>query len=265
LLNVFYQRWQSAGVVAPPQQSTLGPGASTEPPLIAPPPGGLTVGTIDDFEGAPPAGTAGWESYFQDNADTRLFCGAESGISHAGAAALKFEFDAAANSWATCGFYFDSIQNWSAGQGISFYLRADRAGIPFDIDVYGGDPGGRTTYIYHAQTPAGSESNWMLIEIPWAEILRADWEENPGLPINPAQITGFSFGLNIPENARLAGTLWVDDLSLLGTAAPAFTPAPLPPSPPPTEPEPASRFPCGGALILPLALIGLSSWRRMRK
>jgi hypothetical protein len=174
-------------------------------------------------------------------------------MAHNGNSSLTFEFDAAPNSWATCGFYFDSTQNWKQGQGIAFYVRADHAGIPFDVDVYGGNPEGRTTYVYHTQSPAGSESGWMSVEIPWASFLRAEWEENPGTPINPAEVTGFSIGLSAPESSRVSGTIWMDDLSLMGNT--------VSPTQPPTEqsasvPEKSNPL-CGGAMILPLLLGGL--------
>jgi hypothetical protein len=261
LLNVFYHRWQSAGPVAPPASlPTVDASGETVQPPVNPPPSG-TMSLLDDFEGASPPGTAGWEGYFQDNTDTRLTCKPESGNAHAGTASLKFEFDAAPNSWATCGFYFDSVQNWSAGQGISFHLRTDRAGIPFDVDIYGGDPGGRTTYVYHIQTPAGSENDWTLVEIPWANILRAEWEENPGTPINPAEITGFSIGLSTPETERISGAIWLDDLSLLGIAVPQTQPrVEEEPTPVPEARNPL--LPCGSAFILPIALAGFFHLRK---
>jgi hypothetical protein len=169
-----------------------------------------------------------------------------------------------ANSWATCGFYFDATQNWSAGQGISFYIRADRAGIPFDVDLYGGNPGGRTTYAFHTQTPAGSENGWVLVEIPWANILRVEWEENTGTPFNPAEVTGFSIGLSSPEKERLTGTIWLDDLSLIGTA-PVTRPTVEASTSEPEEPESnGGELPCLGGAILPLILVGLA-WMLRRK
>lgn len=252
LLNMFYHRWQSGGMVAPPAQTT------TVPPVISPPSG--IVGLLDDFEGPPPAGTSGWEGYFQDNTDTRLNCAPESGNAHSGAASLKFQFDMTANSWATCGFYFDSVQDWSAGQGIAFYLRADKAGIPFDVDLYGGSPGGRTTYVYHAATPQDSVGNWTLMEIRWEGILRAAWEENAGTLFNPVEVTGFSIGLSAPEQERIGGTLWVDELSLLGAEAAEVAPPPAQA----TESPRRRLLPCSGAVALPLLLAGLSLRGRKR-
>jgi hypothetical protein len=252
LLNVFYHRWQSGVPISPPAQSTSAlPADEVDQSPISPPPVG-TVSLIDDFEGAPPAGSSGWEGYFQDNTDTHIACAPESGTAYGGSASLKFQVDMAPDSWATCGFYFDSLQNWSAGQGISFYLRADRAGIPYNIDLYGGSPDGRITYTFQTQTPAGGENNWTLMEIRWAEILRAEWEENPGTPFNPAGVMGFSIGLITSADERIDGTIWLDDLSLLG-AAPASAPE--------AEKSRLPSLPCIGVVFLPFALIGFFLWK----
>ncbi len=252
LLNVFYNRWQSGGPVAPPAQVTAVPpaDAATQPSVIAPP--SQTSSLLDDFESGPPVGTSGWEGYFQDDTGTRLTCAPGSGNAHGGATSLKFEFDVSANSWATCGFYFDSTQDWSTGLGISFFLRADRAGLPFDVDLYGGFPGGRSTYIFRTETPAGSENNWTLVEIRWADILRAEWEENPGASFDPAEVTGFALGLSSPEQENISGTIWMDDLNLLG--APASTELSTVEGPAANRPI----LPCVGSLLLPLLMIGMA-------
>jgi tRNA A-37 threonylcarbamoyl transferase component Bud32 len=175
-------------------------------------------GLIDDFEGSPPPGTAGWQPFFQDGADTQLTCATDRTNAKNGSKALQFKYDAAANSWVTCGFYYDAVQDWSAGEGIAFYLRADQAGLLYDINLYGGSPGGRTTYLIHTQTPPESVKGWTLIRVRWNELLRAEWEDNPGTPFNPAEVTGFAFGLGTSEKSRSRGNLWVDDLQLINAA-----------------------------------------------
>ena len=269
LLNIYYHRWQAgapegAVPVAPPVQ-----GEQPQPADPAAQPG--TIGLIDDFENGSLPSTSGWESYFQDNADTTLSCMTNTGLSHSGSASLQFEFDVAANSWATCGFYFDVVQDWQAGDGVSFYLRADRAGLPYDIDLYGGTPGGRTTYIFRNQTPSESVDGWTLVEVRWEDILRAEWEENPGTPFNPAEVTGFAFGLSAPEQARLSGTLWVDDLALLGSApaaveGPAEGQAEAPEQTSENPPQPTFRrlLPCSAALVFPLGLVGMAMLMKKR-
>lgn len=273
MLNVFYHRWQENAPLQPPSDAAPPAGGESQPlPPAAQP---VTSALFDDLEHGPLPGTSGWEGYFQDGTDTELNCFVAARLAHSGANSLQFEFDVTPASWATCGFYFDSAQNWSAGQGLTFYLRADRAGIPFDVDVYGGSPGARSTYVYSMQTPPGSENDWVLVEIPWAEILRAEWEENPGEPFDPASATGFSIGLSTPETERISGTLWLDDLALLGQSAP-----PMAENPPAAEPEPAPQsqsqpvgpasrpggLPCAGSLSAPLALVGMSwAFRRSGK
>jgi len=189
------------------------------PPLLPPLPG--TRSLIDDFEGASPAGTAGWEAFFDETTDTKITCAANSDSPHAGAKSLLFQFDVVADSWATCGFYFDSVQNWDAGQGLSFYLRADRAGLPFHVDLYGGSPGATITYYHEAETSQGSVEGWTLMEIRWADILRAEWEENPGTPFPPKEVTGFSIGLSTEGTERTSGMIRLDDLALLDSPASA--------------------------------------------
>jgi len=167
---------------------------------------------VDNFEGASPKGRSDWESYFEDNKDTKLICGKNATIAHDASTSLKFNFDVAMNSWATCGIYFDAVQNWSAGKGVAFYLRSDKANAPYEIELFGGTPDARTTYVYWTETPPESVNGWARIEIPWSEILRVDWEENPGAVFDPKTVTGFAIGISTPENARQNGTLWMDDL-----------------------------------------------------
>jgi hypothetical protein len=99
----------------------------------------------------------------------------------------------------------------------------------------------------------------MLVEIPWANFLRAEWEENPGTPINSDKVTGFSIGLSTSESSSLNGTIWIDDLSLMGTTSPATQP---PTEQPPSVPEAGNPL-CCNALILPLLLGGLFFWKRV--
>ena len=265
LLNIFYHRWQDGSAQLPLVTAPPPTGGEQQPPISPPP--ARTLNLIDDFEGGTPPGTAGWETYFQDGADTQLTCATDSSLARDGAASLKFKFDVAANSWATCGIYFDPVQGWQGRQGISFYLRADQAGLPFDINLHGGTPAGRTTYVYHAETPPGSVDGWVLVEIGWEKILRAEWEENPGTSFDPSGVTGFSFGLSAPEQSRLIGTIWADDLQLMvAGAAEAETPGAesLETETPESKDGGGSGLPCLGGVLLPLVFVGLAWMLRRR-
>lgn len=273
LLNYFYEQWQAGEPPSQPpeEQPTSKP---VEQPVTQP---GLPAGSgwIDDFEGQPPAETDGWESFFQDNADTRLDCRIDSSMVYAGFSSLKFGFDVDKNSWATCGFYYSDAQDWSVGQGVSFRLRSDKAGVPFDVNVDGGSPGARETHVYHTQTPPGSVDGWILVSIPWDRIVRAEWEEDAGSPIDPAQVTGFAIGLSTPENERRTGTIWLDDLGLIGVEGKITTQNQPAREGAPTEAEPDSPgsgddsgnggLQCFGATILPVGLIGFGLISRRRR
>jgi hypothetical protein len=183
----------------------------------------VSAPVLDNFESESPTGRSDWESYFEDNKDTTLDCYVEDSHELRDSNYLNFEFDVAENSWATCGFYFDSVQDWSRGEGIAFYLRSDQPNAEYQIELFGGTPDARTTYVDWTQTPPESVNGWARIEIPWNEILRADWEENPGAVFDPATVTGFVISISSNEGSRQSGTLWMDDLSLFGISPAAST------------------------------------------
>ncbi len=202
-------------VVKPTTAQTSEP-AHTEEPTLEP---AVETGMVlDDFETASFEGRSGWEAYSEDGKDTELDCYVDDSKELRDSNYLNFEFDVAENSWATCGFYFDEAQDWRAGQGVAFYLRSDQPNAEYQIELFGGTPDAQTTYVYWTETPPESVDDWVRIEIPWTEILRADWEEDPGTVFDPASVTGFVVSISTNEDARQSGVLWVDDLSLFGEA-----------------------------------------------
>ncbi len=205
----------SAGKIATRTAAAQTESAPAAPQTPIPPAELEARGLIDNFEGKPPAGASGWEGYFDEATDTTLDCSPNAEAAHSGANSLRFKFDVAVNSWATCGFYFTQPENWSAAQGISFHLRADRPGLPLHVDLYGGAPGALTTYYHAIETTQESVDGWIRVELRWEQILRAEWEANPGKPFDPNAVTGFSIGLATGETGRIDGTVWLDDLKLL--------------------------------------------------
>jgi cytochrome c-type biogenesis protein CcmH/NrfG len=189
---------------------------------------------LDDFEGAPPPGSGGWIGYFDETTSSMIDCAVNSEFTHGGANSLRFKFDIVPNSWGTCGFYFDQAVDWSASRGVTFYLRSERAGIPLHVDAYGGTPAtlSQNQYSYVLETPPESVGNWVLIKIPWSGILRVSWQENPGTPIYPGAVTGFSIGMSTDGMEQTGGVVWLDDLVLLSDA-----PSPQVPGEATTTPE----------------------------
>ena len=266
LLNVYYHRWQSGGPIAPPvQNTTVAPsGDATQPPVISPPSGSVSL--LDDFE----SGAPGWEAFHDESASSTMTCAAESGSGRAGNS-LRLDFNISANGWGTCARMYDSPQNWSANDGLSFYFTAEQAGVLFDIDIYAGPSENRETYLYTIEAPAESAAGWVVMELRWEDFHRAAWEENAGAPFAKAnEVVGMAFGMTTLPDASNAGSLRVDDMSLMGTMIPIVPPSGAESTPASEQPgqteEPSQRlFPCGGAILLPFALAGFSLWRRKRK
>jgi len=247
LLNIFYHRWQES---APAQ-----PAASELPPLseetqapLAPPPSS-TLGLLADFEGDYPYLGAYWD----EATATQFSCGLSSDFFHSGANSLRIDLDVVPGSWATCVLSFDDVQDWSSNNGLSFYLRASQAGIPYDVNIYAGSPESQKTYLVSEETPSDSAGGWAHIEIPWSDFARADWEENAGAPFTtPDKIVEIAFGFGGLENANNTGAIWVDDVALLEAETVVAEP------PPESQPESKGiNLPCLGALLLPLAMFGM--------
>jgi len=264
LLNVFYHRWQSAAPSQPPVVTAAQPVVeNTQQPGVLPAVAGS--GSIDNFEGEFPAGTSGWEIYWDETTPTIISCASESGTAHSGEASQRIEFNVAANSWATCALNYDPPQNWSESNGLSFYLRAIRSALVFNVDVYSGPSGERETYLYTVETPPDSATGWIPIELAWNEFHRADWEENAGEPFNkPDQVTGIGFGFSTYPDTTNTGIIWVDDLRLLGNEPASPN---VPQEQPRTEDGSQRRrlLPCGSTIALPVAVVGLFWLRKSRR
>ena len=263
MLNVFYHRWLENAPLQPPPVPATPMDSAPQPELYpAQPP---AAGLIDDFETDTPSGTNGWEPFWDESTPTSMHCTAEAGPSNSGQQALLLDFELPHGAWATCALFYENAQDWSGGQGLTFYLHAVQPGLVFDVDIYSGTPEAQETYLYTVEAPDESTGGWVPISLNWSDFNRADWEENAGAPfINPDRVMGMAFGFSTYEDAPNIGKLWIDDLTLLvSQPAPAVQP-PSEENPPAeaSEPsEPSGRsLPCSGAIILPLTLVTLA-WK----
>jgi hypothetical protein len=227
MLNVFYNRWIATAPDQPPaDQPAEPPAAETEQhaepeqdavPLTAP------VGGVfnEDFE----SGAEGWEAFHDEGGATMLTCAPTSERASEGMHSLQLAFDVAQDGWATCARMFDSPQDWSVSQGLSFALQASAPGAAVHVDIYSGTGDQRESYYYALEAPADADE-WSTVVIPWSSFQRVDWEENAGAAFaKPGQVSGIAFGF--PSQG--SGTLWVDDLKLLGGAPDAEAEMPLMP------------------------------------
>jgi len=279
LLNIYYHRWQASG----PKPVTITSTAAEDDPLEATSDetdstsngsaaGGTApaAGMIDNFENNNPTETNGWEPFIGNPSNTSMHCTAESGNAFAGERALIVDFDVAANDWATCSLLYEGTQNWSAGEGITFMLQASQHGLVFDVDLHTGGSEALQTYHYTIETTQESVDGWIPISLQWEDFLRVDWEENAGSPFtNPESVSGMAFGVSTYPDTGNSGTIWVDELALLGLS----TDSAEGPSPALAEDDSALvaesneqgfSLPCGMALILPVMLVGGGLWNQKR-
>jgi hypothetical protein len=224
---------------------------------------------VDSFESGTVPGTTGWQAFRDEATPSTMACAVENGTGRAGNS-LRLDYNISANSWGTCALFYDVPQNWSAGQGISFFYRAPQAGQLFDIDLYAGPSGNRETYLYTIETVPESVNGWAQVDLRWEDFHRASLEENADAPFaKSSEVSGMAFGLGTLPDAPNSGAFWIDDVTVLGTA-PQSQPAVAPPSdvqpeqPAQTENPIKRLLNCGGGLILPFALAGFVAWRRKR-
>jgi hypothetical protein len=273
-LNTYYNRWAATAPASPTTapdnlQPTTQPAA--EPAATSAAPDQPVTGLIADFDTLTPS----LEAYNDDGGVTAMTCAGSNDQKHGGANSLRLDFNIVANGWATCAHFYDGQQNWSSGQGLSFYLRSASAGPIIHVDLYSGPDGQRETYNYTIELPADSVNAWIPIEVRWEDFHRSIWEENADAPFTkPEQITGFAFGFPTYQDTPNTGMIWIDDMRLLGassivepTALPAIEPITEPamePTAEPTQGKSGSGLPCAASAILPIGFVILA-WVLRRK
>jgi len=274
LLNVFYNRWQTEGFVAPPpvEPTTSPPKEATETPpeeaTEALPEADTahsttaTSSVIDDFEGD-------FQWYADIGEGAALECRVD-GDAHGGAAALQMAYTIPADSWGGCGRYYDAAQDWSDGAGLYLWLRTDTPGLWVTAILYSGDSEGATPFEFGFEVT----TDWNSIFIPWNEFARASWADEGGLAeLDPARVNSIAFSLGESQ-----GNLWVDDIvRYSGETPPTEPPTPeqpmevpaveeQPPAPP-AEPieEPRGGLCASAPFALMLLVVGLVRERSLRK
>jgi hypothetical protein len=200
-------------------QATEAPQAAapTEPepqPVAAEPQPPVSGGIIDDFE----LGDLGWSAN-RDEMGSSVACEFDSGMAHGGGSALRAQYGIVAGGWGGCTLSFEELQDWSAGEGLSFWVRSDAAGQRIGLMIFAGDPMAATPFETFFYTSAGTANDWTQLVFPWTELVRAEWADAEGLAEpDPTQILGFGFGLGLDES-HPDGVLWVDDIQLATAAS----------------------------------------------
>lgn len=255
-LNLFYQRWLADAPPAPPVAATSHATSEARPQATAMQP--IAAGLMDDFESDDPPATSGWEPFWDEASETSMHCATDSGLAHGGSRSLRLDFDVAPGAWATCALFYDSPQDWSAAEGLSFFLRASGPGLVFSVDIYARSHENQETYAYAVEAPQKSLATWTAVEIPWSDMRRVEWEENAGAPFTKSDsVIGLAFGFSTASDAPNQGAIWVDDVSLLSkvTAAKTQPPAEKPSEPAQSTPPGTGNLPCASAIVLSLGMV----------
>ena len=268
LLNVFYHRWKAAvPYTAPPEEqpaegqpSAEEPESSVSPAEVSLAPGEM-IAAFDD-------GAAGWENH-TDGLGSSLDCTAES-------QALRIDFRLVPDGYAGCGFSFESPQDWSQSEGLSFNMQAEDADIWFTLILTSGSGGQVQSFEAALLAPPGSDAGWQPVSLPWSALQVASWEEDSGQVFDPALVVGleFSFGTGTEP---LETIIRIDDLRLGTSPAPAVQSEPEQGSQEPAPAEEENPMEAEGedgggglaglcplSLALPLAVVGLSLGKRWK-
>jgi len=217
---------------------------------------------IDDFES-----TAEFWGTGADGMGSTIECGPDTGMAHDGAASLHIQYNIVPDGWVDCGRSFESLQDWSAGAGVSLYLRSDGTPQWITLMLFSGDADAPTPFEVDFEIIVEDAGGWRQVGFPWADLARAEWADEGGLTeLDPTRMTGYAFSLGAGETSS-AGAFWVDDLHVSSGAAPplvipAATPTDAPAAPvEEVDEEPGAEETSGGgicpgaAVVLPLGMV----------
>jgi hypothetical protein len=265
LLNIFYHRWQESN-----PQSSFSDDTPVQIPEIPVEPGAITTskGMIDDFEGAIPDGTLGWQAYHDDATDSKLTCAMDGTAASEGSSSLLIEADVAPSSWATCSLNYAEPQDFSAFDGVQFqYLTTDQ-NTTLDVDIYTDSPDGVASYVYRLNI-ADTKGHWKTTTLKWQDFVRVDWEANAGESFDQEdKVTGLAFGFGNYEQ-RLISSIRIDDVILVKSRPMAEVQPVIEPTAQENQPlvvnedeenvpNPITRLlPCSGSILIPFIFIFL--------
>jgi hypothetical protein len=212
MLNIFYHRWQAGDPPAsPPSQPAAGAGESEGggQPESASGETVLQIGdVIDGFESGPIAESDYWAAYYEENVGTSITCNPNGSPPYSGSAALQVDFTVQPGSWASCELLYYAPQDWSGGEGLVFYVRASRSGMPLGLMMYHGDA--KDSSIIHVETNQESVEGWTRFVIPWSEFANQD------ATVDPLKALGLAFLFDGGDGQANSGTVWIDDIALAG-------------------------------------------------
>jgi hypothetical protein len=172
----------------------------------------------EDFEAGVPAGLGvfndGGSSVVLDaetqSVPDKVPGGASSGI-------IAYTYTIASGGFGGITFPFSASQDWSGAQSFGFWIKGSNSGVNHRIELksQGGDPGAANLWQYPF---ADNFTGWKYFQVPLSDFAkRTDYNPGAGLgdSIDPAVMWGWSILLD-PNST---GTIWMDDVAVLGKPA----------------------------------------------
>jgi hypothetical protein len=226
LLNVFYHRWKAGpggpapatggSRPAPPPSAAQAPPPAppaAEPAPLAPPVAASPAQVINDFEGQ--------VNYHSEAEQATVVVSPDNTEAHGGRAALRIRYDVKPGGYGSFGRSFDQYQDWSRSAGIAFWLHSAEDGRSFTFLVFSGRPGATTPFEARFETKPDSVSGWRQKAFFWKDLKKASWADaDAPSAFDPARVTGFGISIGDADGRGNAGTLWLDDIGLVGRTTP---------------------------------------------
>lgn len=133
--------------------------------------------------------------------------------------ALQLTFDLASGGYGGIGVNFAANPAWEDAEGISFYWRAEKAGLTVRFALAVQDPtqpGAEPSEAAPFETSlVTSGDEWEQVTIPWTDFAKAEWFGDAGVDeFDPANVIWLAFDLGSGERAQ-QGTIWIDDIRLV--------------------------------------------------
>lgn len=191
------------------------PVEEAEPESAAPAGAPAGGGMIEEFEVL----TTPWHGYSDEESGSVIECGTDANFAHNGAASLRMHYDLGAGGHATCGTSYDTLQNWSSGDGLMLWYLTDDPGRWVTIGVFAGDPNNATPFEASFEITEAAVGDWQQVNLPWSDFELAQWADATGLSeLDTTLVVGYSFSVGADDPTE--GIVWIDDIGLLGVEAP---------------------------------------------
>ncbi len=187
-----------------------------------------------------------------DGMVSSINCSLDPNVVITGESSLYVNYALGDNGYASCANQFDTQLDWTGEEGVSFYLRSDRAGQELIFMVFAGSLDNPVPFEVRFASSGASVESWERLEFRWDEFNKPEWFGDEGLSaVDPAHI--ISFVVSLESEVSTQGQFWLDGLSPL-VPAEQESPSEEQDSPP-EEQESAPEEQEGGGGICPFSTI----------